>query len=140
MEQIGDVPVPQTQEQIAKGVIVIPQEHLSWCSSSEIYPKREYHSAWSKESPRQTRVRFAADMKCLAEKSIDGSSCGIGVNVEPYCQRSGKTSGGAHAESAGAGPNGSGQSLRGVSHRGCWQQLLGFWTNIAPEVQKERWH
>ena len=49
VEQIGDVPVPQTQEQIAEVVIVIPQEHWSWCSSSEISHKREYHSARSKE-------------------------------------------------------------------------------------------
>ena len=34
VEQIG--PVPQTQEQIAEVVMVIPQEQLSWCSSSEI--------------------------------------------------------------------------------------------------------
>ena len=63
-------------------------------------------------------------MKCLAEKSIDGSSCGIGVNVEPYCQRSGKTSGGAHAESAGAGPNGVdrvfGASLIVDAGSSCW--------------------
>ena len=57
VEQIGDVPVLQTQEQIAEVVIVIPQEHLSWCSSSETLHKREYHTTWSKEShllsPRQ---------------------------------------------------------------------------------------
>ena len=40
-----------------------------------------------------TCVRFSAGMTCLAEQSIDGCSSGIGVNVEPYCQLSGETSG-----------------------------------------------
>ena len=56
-EQFRDVPRPQTQEQIAEVVRVVPTEHLSWGSNSEVYHKRECHSAWSEEChflyPRQ---------------------------------------------------------------------------------------
>ena len=81
VEQIGNVPVLQIQEQVEEVVIVIPQERFSWCASPEIHHKREYHFVWSRKShllfPRQHACPGFSWHDILEGQSLGGCSSGL---------------------------------------------------------------
>ena len=94
VEQIGRAPVPQ--------IIVIPKDRFSWCASSGVCHKREYHFVWS----RKLHLLFTRHHVCpeFSWHDISGRTMfgwcpsGIGVNVWSHCQLFGLES--AHADGA----------------------------------------
>ena len=94
VEQIGRAPVPQ--------IIAIPKDRFSWCASSGVCHKREYHFVWS----RKLHLLFTRHHVCpeFSWHDISGRtkfgwcSSGIGVNVWSHCQLFGLQS--AHADGA----------------------------------------
>ena len=94
VEQIGRAPVPQ--------IIVIPKDRFSWCASSGVCHKREYHFVWS----RKLHSLFTRHHVCpeFSWHDISGRTkfgwcpSGIGVNVWSHCQLFGLQS--AHADGA----------------------------------------
>ena len=85
VEQIGDVPVPQIQERTEEVVAVIPQEHFSWCASSEVLSQTRVSLRLVSKYPincflDNTRVLTSAGMTFLAGQSLGGCSSEFGVN------------------------------------------------------------
>ena len=165
LNKLGIVPVPQFREHVAEVVTVVLQERISWCVSSDITDD-EGITSLGLENPTycfldNTRVLSSAGMTSLSvnsgshcQRSGETSGMIYDCNFRPS-GRPRKRRRRMRCSSRGRVQRQSkrdGRSHRGVSHcEDCQnremsvtthagKQLLGFWSNITPEMQKKRRH